>query len=178
MIATILIEYRWLAPILLLLALTVGPLGGRWLVDHRRMATTLTIVSFLFVAVLTLAPNGRSARIGCEVQWMLPTWGRVELVANVVLFAVAVMFLGVAIGRPLIAFAAGSAVSATIETSQGLVVWLGRSCDTTDWLSNTIGSGVGALLASLALCLAGYARRKSHQSRRQVHAWRVISSAM
>jgi hypothetical protein len=31
---------------------------------------------------------------------------------------------------------------------------LGRSCDTTDWSSNTIGAAIGAVLAAVALHLA------------------------
>ena len=31
------------------------------------------------------------------------------------------------------------------------LAWLGRSCDTKDWLSNTIGTATGACLAAAAL---------------------------
>ena len=88
------------------------------------------------------------------VQWTLPTFGRVELMANVVLFVLPVLFASVASRRPLVMLLAASALSVAIEVFQALVPAIGRSCDTTDWLNNTIGAAVGAVLAIVALRLA------------------------
>jgi len=47
--------------------------------------------------------------------------------------------------------AVGSGASAGLEVLQALVPTIGRSCDTNDWLSNTIGAVIGAVIASAAL---------------------------
>ena len=44
-------------------------------------------------------------------------------------------------------------LSVSLEALQALVPGLGRSCDTNDWLSNTIGAAVGTGLAAAALAL-------------------------
>lgn len=154
MITTFLVEHRWVAPALLLLLLIVCPLVGSWLTRHGLLTRWLSAVSVLAVLALTLVPTDRQLEVGCTVQWALPMWGRVELVANVALFAAPVMLLGILLRRPVVAFVGGAAFSALIETVQAVVPAIGRSCDTTDWLSNAIGSGIGALLAVVALQLA------------------------
>lgn len=107
------------------------------------------------VVVLTMLPIDRRAFERCEVAWALPTVGRVELAANVVLFVAPVLFAVVATRRPLLVAAAGSGLSVLVETVQALVPALGRSCSTNDWLSNTIGVVIGAVLGMVALRLAG-----------------------
>jgi hypothetical protein len=154
-ISTVLAEHRWLAPTALALLVVVGPFVGSWLAQRRPLALVVTAVSLVPLLALTLVPTGRQLGVGCTVQWMLPTSGRVELVANVVLFAAPVLLLGTSLGRPVAAFLAGSTASTLIELIQAVAAPIGRSCDTTDWLSNTIGSGVGALLAAAALRMAG-----------------------
>lgn len=89
---------------------------------------------------------------------MLPTVGRVELAANVVLFVAPALFAAVATRRPALAFVAASVLTALIETVQALVPAIGRSCSTNDWLSNTIGAAIGVMLAVIALRLAGPVR--------------------
>ena len=116
----------------------------------------LAAVACVPVALLTLVPTSRRAFETCAVEWSLPTPGRVELVANVLLLAPVVLLVAVALGRPLVALLAGSAASVAIEALQALLPALGRSCSTNDWLSNTIGAVLGALLAAVAL---GVARR-------------------
>jgi VanZ family protein len=88
------------------------------------------------------------------LQWALPTPGRVELLANVVLFAGPALLAGVASREPVVVLVVLSGLSGAVEALQALVPELGRSCDTTDWLSNTIGAGTGAGLAAAALLLA------------------------
>lgn len=108
-------------------------------------------LTLLPVALLTLVPVDRNLAIGCEVAWTLPTFGRVELAANVVLFVAPVLFVAVATRRWLLALAVGTALSAAIETLQAIAPVLGRSCSTNDWLSNSIGAVIGAVLGWLAL---------------------------
>lgn len=64
------------------------------------------------------------------------------------------LLAGVAARRPLLIGLLLSAVSAAVEGLQALLPALGRSCDTSDWLSNTIGAVLGAGLAAAALLLA------------------------
>ncbi|QIK66822.1 VanZ family protein [Nocardioides sp. HDW12B] len=105
--------------------------------------------------VLTMLPTDRRAFERCDVAWALPTAGRVELAANVVLFVAPALFASVATRRPALVLVGASATAAMIETVQALVPAIGRSCSTNDWLSNTIGVAIGVLLAVIALRLAG-----------------------
>lgn len=103
------------------------------------------------VALMTLVPADRRLVQFCVVQWALPTPSRVELMANVVLFVPPALLLAVATRSPARALLVGSGVSAAIELAQALVPAIGRSCDTTDWTSNTIGVAIGAALGWVAL---------------------------
>jgi VanZ family protein len=139
----------------LVLLVVIGPLVGAWLVGRERIAWTMAGLSLLPVAVLTFVPVDRVPYERCTVQWALPTPSRVELMANVVLFVAPVLFAAVALRNPALALLAGSGLSVMLEAVQALVPAIGRSCDTTDWLSNTIGALVGAALGWIALRLAG-----------------------
>lgn len=158
MLTDFLLDHRWLAPAVLAILVVVGPVVGAWLVERPRLAWGLAGLATLAVAVLTLLPVDRELFARCTFEWMLPTPSRVELFANVVLFAGPTLLAGVAARRPVVVFAAASATAAVIEALQAAVPAIGRSCDTTDWLSNTIGAAIGAVLAALALWLA---RRRS-----------------
>ena len=114
-----------------------------------------------------MLPTDRRAFDRCEVAWTLPTAGRVEQAANVVLFVAPALFAAVATRRPALAFVAASALTALIETVQGLIPAIGRSCSTNDWLSNTVGAAIGVLLAVVALRSAG------HQQRDDLHYERL-----
>lgn len=152
--STILVEHPWLSPTALAVLLIAGPLVGRWLTGRPRLTWWLTAAALVPVAALTLLPVDRELYSRCEVAWSLPTVGRVELAANVVLFVAPVLLAAVATRRPALALVGGSAVSAAIELVQALLPALGRSCSTNDWLSNTIGTAIGAGLGLLALQLA------------------------
>lgn len=155
MITTLLVEHPWLSPAALAVLVILGPIVGR-LVAHRPGAAWLLAgLATLPVVVLTMLPTDRRAFERCEIAWMLPTPGRVELAANVVLFVAPALFAAVATRRPALVLVAMSALSALIEVVQALAPALGRSCSTNDWLSNTIGAAVGVLLGALALRLAG-----------------------
>lgn len=154
MITTILVEHPWLSPVALLLLVVVGPLVGWWLASRPRLAWAATGLALLPVAALTLVPVDRELFSRCEVTWTVPTFGRVELAANVVLFVAPVLLAAVASRRVLLAVVGGSLLSAAIEALQAGVPALGRSCSTDDWLSNTIGAVLGGLLGWLALLLA------------------------
>ena len=155
MITDFLLGHHWLTPAILIGLVVFGPLAGRWLFGHPRLARGLLAAALVPVAVLTLVPQDQRGGVGCTLdEWLLPTPDRVELFANVVLFVAPVLLAGVATGRPLAMVATGSALSAVLEGVQALIPAIGRSCDTNDGLCNTIGAGVGGLLAVVAVRLA------------------------
>lgn len=132
--------------------------------DRPGAAWLLTVLGTLPVVVLTMLPTDRRAFERCEVAWVLPTVGRVELAANVVLFVSPALFAAVATRRPALALVAASVLTALIETVQALVPAIGRSCSTNDWLANTIGAAIGVVLAVIALRLAGPIRHPERTS--------------
>nr|WP_240897422.1 VanZ family protein [Kineococcus vitellinus] len=152
--STFLITHRWITPALLLVHVVIGPVIGAWLVSRPRLAWASTALSLLPLAALTLVPVDRHLSVSCAVQWDWPTPARVESFANLVLFVAPVLLAGVATRRWVLAAVIGSALSVGIEVLQALVLTLGRSCDTGDWLANTVGAFVGGLLAWGALALA------------------------
>ncbi len=158
MITTLLVAHPWFSPAVLVALVALGPLVGSRLLDRPRAAWTLFGVSLLPVVLLTLVPTSREIVERCAVGWALPTFGRVELMANVILFVPPVLLAAIASRRPVLALLGGTAASAAIETVQALTPALGRSCDTNDWLSNTIGALVGAALAAVAIRLARRSR--------------------
>jgi VanZ family protein len=150
-ISTVLVGHPWLPPTALALLVLFGPFVGWWLTAPPWIARWLTAAALLPVAMLTLVPVDRQLSMRCEVAWSIPTVGRVELAANVVLFVAPVLLASAATHRPILAGVAASGLSAAVEAIQALIQALGRSCSTNDWLSNTIGVVIGALLGWLAL---------------------------
>lgn len=161
MISTTLVAYPWLSPTAFAALVILGPFVGAWLASRRRLAWTLLAASLVPVLALTLVPVDRDPTERCVVQWSLPTPGRVELMANVVLFVAPVLLGGVATRRPHLVLLVAIAVSTGLELLQAVVPAIGRSCDTNDVLSNSIGALVGAGLALLALWRAGPRRSSS-----------------
>ncbi len=167
MITNFLLDHSWMSPAALVLLVLAGPWVGAWATNRSRVAWWLLSISLLPVALTTLIPTNRVAGAFCTVQWSLPTPGRVELMANVVLFVAPTLFLTVAIRRPWLALLGGLALSASIELAQALVPAIGRSCDTTDGLTNTIGAAIGAALGWAALRIAGRAAVRADAQRRE-----------
>ncbi|MFE4464271.1 VanZ family protein [Oerskovia sp. NPDC056781] len=154
MISTLLVQYPWFSPAVLALLVIVGPVAGRSLYGRPRIAWTLFGISLVPIVLLTLVPSSREIVERCTVAWVLPTFGRVELMANVILFVPPVLLAAIASRRPLVAFLGGVAGSAAVELVQALLPALGRSCDTNDWLTNSIGAAIGVLLAGAAILAA------------------------
>ena len=148
-----------MSPTALVVLVVAGPLLGRWLADRRRLTWTLFALSLMPVAALTFVPVDREVFARCTFQWALPTPGRVELMANLVLFVAPALLATVATRRPLVVLLGAVVGSAAIEALQAAVTALGRSCDSTDWSSNAIGAAIGVLLGVAALRLARPARR-------------------
>lgn len=154
MISTLLVQYPWFSPAVLALLVITGPLAGAWLYGRPRVTWALFWISLVPTLLLALVPSSREVVERCTVGWTLPTFGRVELMANVILFVPPVLLAAIASRRPLVAFLGGVAGSAAVELVQALTPALGRSCDTNDWLTNSIGAAIGALLAGAAIWAA------------------------
>ncbi|WP_340685586.1 VanZ family protein [Amycolatopsis coloradensis] len=149
MITNFLLDHSALVPVAILLVALVCAVLGLLFADRRRILWALAGVSSLPVFALTLVPTVHTIdEILCTVQFSVPTLGAVELLANVALFLPPVCFAALASRRPVTMLAAGSVLSAVIETLQALVPAIGRACDTNDWLMNTIGAVLGALIAA------------------------------
>lgn len=153
MITTILVEHRWITTVALVGLVLLGPVAAHLLAPRPRLAGWLGALSLVPVAALTLVPTTRDLAVGCAAEWSLPTLGAVELMANVVLFVPPVALIAVAARRPVSVLIAASIGAALIETAQAFVTVLGRSCSTGDWLSNTCGAVLGAVIAGVALLL-------------------------
>ena len=159
MISTFLVEHPWLTSVALLAVLVVGPVLAYALANHVRVAWWLAGISFVVVIVITMYPESRVVEPGCEVSLPNLSLGAVESIANVILFVPPVLFAAVASRRPLIALAGGVALSALIELVQLAAPVIGRSCDTSDWITNAIGAAISAAVAALGLRLAASRRR-------------------
>lgn len=153
MITTFLVEHPWVTTAGLVLMVALGPGVGYWLTARPRLARAAALASLVPVAALTLVPTSRDLEVGCAVEWAMPGLGAVELMANVVLFIPPALLWGVAWRRPVIVLIGAGGASATIELAQAFLTMLGRSCSTNDWLSNTLGAMVGAVIALAALRL-------------------------
>ncbi|WP_229052023.1 VanZ family protein [Aeromicrobium sp. Leaf350] len=153
MITTILVEHPWLTTAGLGLLVVAGPPLGVLLVRRRRTTQVLLAASLVAIALLTLTPSGSDLGVRCVAEWSWPALGRVELIANAILFVPAVALASLLTRRPVPTLLGASASSVLIEGVQALVTPLGRSCSTNDWLYNTLGALLGAAVAALALHL-------------------------
>ncbi len=140
-----LLEHPWLPPAALACMVILAAVTGLWLLDRPAIAWGLAGLSLVPLAELTLTPVGVLTVRGCTLQWSLPAIGRPESLANVALFVAPVFLVALALSRPLMALLAGSSLSAAVEAVQAFLP--GRACDTNDWLNNTIGALLGAVLA-------------------------------
>jgi VanZ family protein len=132
----------------LISALAVAPFVGAWLLRKPRLMRALLVAAALVVAGLTLYPDGDpSPERTCAVQlpYLSPT--AVESIANILLFVPIAFLLSIVRRRPVAAALLTVATSAVIETVQALVLVIGRACDTSDLITNSIGAILGGLCA-------------------------------
>ena len=150
MISTVLVNLGPWAD-LVLGALAVGILVGGFLLARRgargrRIAGVLALPTTAAALALTLAPeSGATSRdafcfVGVEGSLFGDT-------ANTAMLFPTAFLAAVATRAPLPVLAATSGLSALIELVQGAATALNRSCDLSDWVTNTGGAVVGALLA-------------------------------
>ncbi len=167
MITNLLVENSALVPAALGLIAVVCVGVGHLLLRARRyghrILWALVALSVLAVVALTLVPTSGRAFAVCTLQFSLPTFGTVELLANMALFFPAVFFATLATGRPLLMLGAGAALSAAVEAVQALVPAIGRACDTNDWAMNTAGTIAAVLLAIGTMAITS--RRQSVRAR-------------
>ncbi len=161
MLSTILIRAPWLAFTVLLLVLAAGPLLGAALARRPRLIRLLLVISLLVVAGLTLSPDGGTGVVRCTVDlpYLAPT--AVESTANILMLVPTTMLIGLAWHRPLVAIAIGSGISVVIETLQAIVPFIGRACDTADWITNSIGAVLGGFIALAGLAIDRRRQRRS-----------------
>lgn len=124
-------------------------------------ASGLTVIAIV-VFVITLTPTPVDAGYSDEIKQLLaflhshgvPTWfgyRKLEFSANVVMFAPLGFFLGLLLSRRWwIAVLALPVLSVLIECAQYLFL-PGRFATVTDVIANSIGAGLGAMLAASAL---------------------------
>ncbi|SCX55748.1 VanZ like family protein [Klenkia marina] len=151
-----LIAHSWTTTAGLVALLVLGPPLAAWLAGRPRTARRLALLAAVPVVVLTLAPAWPTdGGVRCAVATGWPDLGAVEPLANVLLFAVPVLVATAAWRRPVVAAVGASVLSAAIELVQAVVPLLGRACDTGDWVANSTGAVLGAVLGWLALTAAG-----------------------
>ena len=150
-----LLEHAALVPIaLLIIAVLCAGVGHVLLrTDRRGWLWAMVALTAAPVLALTLTPSGAGTLQRCAVQFSAPRLGSVELLANVALLLPLTFFATLATSRPRLMFVAGMALSATIEALQALVPAIGRSCDSNDWVMNTLGALVAASLGWVLLAL-------------------------
>ncbi|MGO2861613.1 MAG: VanZ family protein [Brevibacterium sp.] len=136
--------------------------------DQRMGSAPLIMLIFytLFIAFVTLSPQqldtGPEGPIGRlleffashrETDWL--TYGRVEKLANVAMFIPFGLLLALHCGRSRwwLGFLVGAAFSGVIEGVQGTVLTQTRYATVSDLITNTIGAGIGAVLALLIMKL-------------------------
>jgi glycopeptide antibiotics resistance protein len=159
MISTYLAEHASLVPLALSAVILVCVVIGYLVVRSRwhgaLLSRVLAVLSLVAVLALTLSPTSRVGAPGCTVQLDLSGLAGVESLANLGLFVPLALFTTLATRRPLLTLVTASALSAAIELAQVLVPALGRACDTHDWVMNTGGAILGAVLGAGTVALGG-----------------------
>jgi hypothetical protein len=163
---TLLVTHAALVPTALALVVAACVVVGYLLLRARRYGQralwALVVLSVVPVVALTLVPAGGRSFVVCTIQFSVPTVGAVEALANIAMLIPLVFFATLATRRPLLVLAAGTVLSAAIETAQTAVPAIGRACDTNDWAMNTAGAVIAVLLAGATLRLARSKRPADH----------------
>ena len=149
--------------------LAAGPtilLGRRY---HRSILLSLGFSTSLAVElVATLYPTAlrAPAQMVCTVQSdligaLLATQG----LMNLALYVPLGFFAALLSRRPVAAWAGATLLSATTEITQAITPGMGRSCDSGDLLTNSLGAALGCLLAILCSLLL----KRFHPGAPRVH---------
>jgi hypothetical protein len=163
-LSTLLVMVPWLVFAVLVAFVVVAPFAGRWLTTRPSLTAVLLGLSVVGVLGLTLYPDGdaRSA-VGCslELPYLSPT--AAESIANILLFVPVALFAGLLTRRPVMATLGVILMSAMIEVAQAVVLGIGRACDTSDLITNSVGAIVGGALVLVTRMLLR--RREPARSR-------------
>ncbi|MFK0203953.1 VanZ family protein [Streptomyces lavendulae] len=122
----------------------------RW--SPRVLWWALTAACTIGILAVTLRPAGGYAQSGasCVVHGIdLEFFMASDMPGNVVLFVPLGLSAMLASRSPSLAIVCGAALSALIEAAQAVLTGIGRECDSSDWLMNTLGAVLGAALARL-----------------------------
>ena len=111
----------------------------------RRIGPVGATLSLLFIGVATLTPTGGAAPSVGSLCLGCGEFGTTDLVLNILLFAPLGFVLGRAGIRPLIIMGVGLFLSGGIEALQFFLP--GRAPTLRDVLTNTLGCGLGGLVA-------------------------------
>jgi len=155
-ISTFLASNWWIVTAAIPAVIIVGLLLGVLLVPRPRVTRVLLVVAVILVLAVALYPETIAPASGC--YFSLEYWSVDK--PNVLLFIPPVLLAGVLFRRTWLAIVAGSLLSVLIEVVQLLIPSIGRSCDLSDWISNTIGAIVGGLLAFAALQVSAWLVRR------------------
>lgn len=150
MISTFLIENYALYRLILLVGAIVCVILAGILVwaggKGRRIALAIAALSTLAALALTLSPDKYPLpAVMCALDPVYLYWDT----SNVLLFALPALFAAIATRRPILVLAGGVVLSALIELVQAITPILGRRCDPSDWLANSIGTLAGVAVAVL-----------------------------
>lgn len=146
-----------------------GPFVGWGLTARPCIARWLAAVTLLPVAMLTLVPVNRQLSVRCEVAWSIPTVGRVELAANVVLFVAPVLLASVATRRPMLVGVAASGLSAAVEAiKRWSRRWAGPVPPTTGCRTPSVSSSVRCWAGLLCARIVPRFRTSAHRRIRSV----------
>lgn len=166
MLSTLLVQLPWLPFSTLIGTVVLGPFAGVWLAKRPRITSTLLAIAVLGIAALTLYPESDpNPAVTCSVALPYLTFTAVESLANILLFIPVAFLASILWRRPVLAVLGASALSALIEMAQAFVPEIGRACDTSDWITNTIGATIGGVIAFGAL--SWYQHRVVHAADRR-----------
>jgi hypothetical protein len=160
-LSSLLLLVPWLAFAVLIATVVLAPIAGVWLAGRPRITAVLLTAATLGVVALTLYPDGAPyPTIACNVGLPYVNSIAAESTANILLFVPIAFLAALLWRRPVAAVLGAVALSAVIELLQAVVPLIGRACDTSDWITNTIGAVIGGVLAAGAL-----AWRRRHPAR-------------
>ncbi|MFE0427483.1 VanZ family protein, partial [Streptomyces sp. NPDC058953] len=130
--------------------------------SRRPVSWALATAAAAAVLMLTLPPVGAGLHTSITCSTSVDLANRIlfaEGWLNVALFVPVGFFGALASRRPLAVAAAGTLLSAVIETVQALLPRLGRGCDSGDLVMNALGTALGAGTAAVCWYAADRAGR-------------------
>ncbi|WP_369266142.1 VanZ family protein [Streptomyces harbinensis] len=137
----------------------------------RRLSWALLFGSVASIAFITLyAPDGSGySEYVCTVNRQVgDSFTTLSGLLNIAIFAPIGFFSLMATRSLLIATVGPAVFSFGIEVSQGVMPFIARTCDSTDWVSNSSGGAIGAMVswALIAAARNGSVRKPTRYNKR------------